>query len=76
MKSTTISEIYNILKERKEIAQSQFDYICDQLKERYGDSYWVKAKVTEEEKKLYRTLREDLRIADEVFEDFCSHKWS
>ena len=76
MKSTTISEIYNILKEREEIAKNQFDCICDQLKEKYGDFYWVNAKCTEEEKKIFKNLHEALNVANEVFEDFCSHKWS
>ena len=76
MKSTTISEIYNILKERKENYQKRFEYLCNQLQEKYGDFYWTKAKVTEEEKKLFKNLQEELNVANEVFEDFCSHKWS
>ena len=74
MKAKSITTIREMLQLKVENASYHYNVTRATLEEKY-ETEWLDNKVTKEEKRTLDDYRENLREAEELFEDFENHQW-
>lgn len=74
MKFETIEYIKNSLQRDKKIAAHNYKSIKDLLKETYGTE-WLASEISESEKVMLDSAKEDYQKICAICDDFLEHQW-
>lgn len=74
MKSTTIADIREILKQRAEDAYNKYKNNVDILMEKYGDDYYKH--MTSFEKLIFNNSTKEMSDCYDLLNDFNEHNWN